>query len=167
MPQLPLLQTSSSCPDLIIRLSMLCIVSPFLVTWWGQLNVKFGSNIFCTPRDRNILLGVPYAKKKYSKNQVRNAGRALIGKRVMTQNEMFDIVNNWRFAHRYPLFRAKQLLARRAKKVDPSAIVVDRIKRLPSIETKLQLHPTMPLSNMQDIAGCRAIVSKSKMLPPY
>ncbi|MBK8466879.1 MAG: hypothetical protein IPL32_13705 [Chloracidobacterium sp.] len=111
-----------------------------------------------------IIDGVAYTPVKYSKNQIRNAGKALLGKREMPSDEMFAIVNNWRFAHRYPLMRAKRLLERRAHLVDPQALVVDRLKRLPSIETKLKLQPTMQLSNMQDIAGCRVIVASSMQL---
>src|SRR3989344_2389410 len=48
--------------------------------------------------------------------------------------------------------------------LDKSALVVQRLKRLPSILKKLKRRyegkePTMNLSQMQDIAGCRAVLS--------
>jgi ppGpp synthetase/RelA/SpoT-type nucleotidyltranferase len=46
-----------------------------------------------------------------------------------------------------------------AKRVDSEVLIAQRIKRLSSIEAKLERFPTMTLSQMQDIGGCRAIVS--------
>lgn len=37
-------------------------------------------------------------------------------------------------------------------------IVAQRLKRLPTIINKLERHPTMKLTRMQDIGGCRAIL---------
>ena len=42
--------------------------------------------------------------------------------------------------------------------VDTDAVVAQRLKRLSSIEFKLTRFPEMPLSRMQDIGGCRAVV---------
>lgn len=72
------------------------------------------------------------------------------------------IVNNWRAAHSYPLQAMKMTLKGRAKKICPTAIVAQRLKRLASIKLKLKLskeagqHPN--LSQMQDIGGCRAVM---------
>lgn len=40
----------------------------------------------------------------------------------------------------------------------PGSIVAQRLKRMPTIIDKLERHPTMQLSTMQDIGGVRAIV---------
>jgi Region found in RelA / SpoT proteins len=45
------------------------------------------------------------------------------------------------------------------KKVDPDALIAQRIKRLVSITAKLEHEPRMKFSQMQDIGGCRAVVS--------
>lgn len=74
------------------------------------------------------------------------------------QQPASDIVNNWRYAHNYPLNTFKVTLRRYAKKAFPAAIVAERRKRLESILFKLEREPTMRLTQMQDIAGCRAIV---------
>ena len=47
----------------------------------------------------------------------------------------------------------------RANSVDDVPIVAQRIKRLPSIRSKLERLPGMSLARMQDLGGCRAIVS--------
>jgi hypothetical protein len=51
-------------------------------------------------------------------------------------------------------------LLTRAKSVNRSAIIAQRLKRLPSIALKLRHNPNMKLSQMQDIGGCRAIMPK-------
>jgi CheY-like chemotaxis protein len=70
-----------------------------------------------------------------------------------------DVINNWRSSHNFPLNTFHIGLKKRAKIIDPKAITAQRIKRLASIETKLGRYPTMTLSQMQDIGGCRAIVA--------
>jgi len=49
-------------------------------------------------------------------------------------------------------------LRRRGARFSNEIIVAQIIKRLPSIELKLNIRPTMKLTQMQDIGGCRAIV---------
>jgi hypothetical protein len=49
-------------------------------------------------------------------------------------------------------------LLQRARSIDPAALIAQRLKRLPSIALKLQQDPSMRLSQMQDIGGCRAVV---------
>ncbi len=50
-------------------------------------------------------------------------------------------------------------LARLARDVDPAGVVAQRLKRMPQIVRKLGRHGSMNLSQMQDIAGCRAVLS--------
>src|SRR5262245_40890516 len=73
--------------------------------------------------------------------------------------DALDVINNWRASHNFPLNTFHVGLKRRAKLIDPNAITAQRIKRLASIEAKLMRFPTMTLSQMQDIGGCRAIVA--------
>jgi ppGpp synthetase/RelA/SpoT-type nucleotidyltranferase len=70
-----------------------------------------------------------------------------------------DIVNNWRSSHSFPLNTFTVGLKRRAKHIDASCIIAQRIKRMSSIELKLRRFKTMTLSQMQDLGGCRAIMS--------
>jgi hypothetical protein len=50
-------------------------------------------------------------------------------------------------------------LRRLARRQDANALVAQRIKRLSSISHKLERFPTMKLSQMQDIGGCRAVLA--------
>jgi ppGpp synthetase/RelA/SpoT-type nucleotidyltranferase len=63
----------------------------------------------------------------------------------------------------------KKTLKRKALKFDKNALTAQRLKRLPSILKKLQRvysgeKATMKLSQMQDIAGCRAVMSNVKFV---
>ncbi len=71
-----------------------------------------------------------------------------------------DIAGNWRSSHGYPLHVVKTLLRNRAKAVDTGALVAQRLKRMPSIITKLQRFHAMQLSTMQDLGGCRAVLRR-------
>ncbi|MGH9699141.1 MAG: RelA/SpoT domain-containing protein [Candidatus Acidiferrales bacterium] len=75
------------------------------------------------------------------------------------REEAIRIVDNWRSCHAYPLQVIKMTLLRRAKKIDPTALIAQRLKRRPSIELKLRDNQNMKLSQMQDIGGCRAVLS--------
>ncbi len=70
----------------------------------------------------------------------------------------FTIINNWRSSHSFPLNTFQSGLRNKAKQVDDRALVAQRLKRLSSIAAKLRRFREMKLSQMQDIAGCRAIV---------
>ena len=72
--------------------------------------------------------------------------------------EALQIVNNWRYSHNYPLNTFKVTLRKYAAKAYPSAVVAERRKRLESILSKLNRESSMRLTQMQDIAGCRAVV---------
>lgn len=69
------------------------------------------------------------------------------------------VVDSWRSCHAYALQVIKMTLLKRARKIDPSALVAQRLKRRPSIEIKLRDNPNMQLSQMQDLRGCRAVLS--------
>lgn len=101
-----------------------------------------------------------WKKVEYSKNQIQKAGK------IIRQNnddkekitEAIAIVDNWRAAHAFPL-HVIYVHLRRMSACDNDIIVAERLKRLNSIIKKLQREPTMNLWTMQDIGGCRVIVS--------
>jgi hypothetical protein len=89
-----------------------------------------------------------WVKPEYSREEINRAGRLLV--RVAAEgiadsetswNE-FDAaltrINNWRSSHGYPLFCLRINLARVAKRIDPKALIAQRVKRLISISTKLK-----------------------------
>lgn len=107
-----------------------------------------------------------HAEPEYSDYVVNMAGDALIGDpdaHLRLRAESFDplsIVNNWKAAHQYPQITFRSTLLKRTMAIDPShGIAVGRGKRLSSIKSKLERYNWLKLSEMQDIAGCRAIVS--------
>lgn len=69
------------------------------------------------------------------------------------------VVNNWRSSHSFPLNMIQNGLRARARGIDGRVIVAQRIKRLESIQQKLLRFPSTRLSQLQDLGGCRAIVS--------
>ncbi len=67
----------------------------------------------------------------------------------------FDLASRWRATHAGPLRTFRTRLWRR---VGNRGIVAQRLKRMPTIISKLERLPRLKLSKMQDIGGCRAIV---------
>lgn len=109
-----------------------------------------------------------WTKPEYRRGEVDAAGRRFVSlMRVGPWNEQdrldwvtsTDIINNWRAAHAYPLNTFQATLRGKTRKVDSNAIVAQRTKRLWSIWHKLDRFKTMQLTQMQDIAGCRAILA--------
>ena len=101
----------------------------------------------------------------YSKSKVDWAGDILISRTssMDEKDKALKILDNWRAIHRYPMHIFKKRLKRVSEKIDKDALTVQRLKRLPSTLKKLQRKyhgnkPTMKLSQMQDIAGCRAVM---------
>jgi hypothetical protein len=58
-----------------------------------------------------------------------------------------------------PLLTFRMGLSHRSRRVEPKAIVAQRLKRFSSVMNKLAREPQMKLSQMQDLGGCRAILS--------
>jgi len=111
-----------------------------------------------------------FTKPEHSKGRVDAAGHALaysVGSPMqqVTEDDL-EIIKNWRAAHHFPLQIIKMMLKGRAKRTDPKALVSQRMKRMPSIRNKLirGQSETMRLSQMQDIGGCRAVVSNMAAL---
>lgn len=111
-----------------------------------------------------------FAQPKFSIQEVNAAGRMLLRS---TDEELerwsdadwndyshaIDVINNWRGSHAYPLNTFTVNLRLITRKLTEDPLVAQRIKRLPSISLKLQLNRSMKLSQMQDLGGCRAILT--------
>lgn len=102
--------------------------------------------------------------RQFSKGQIDRAGETLIRADAAAEarNDALLIVNNWRSCHAFPLNTFQNGLRQVAKNVDGHSLVAQRIKRLSSIEGKLRRFPTMTLSQMQDLGGCRAILNDTR-----
>ncbi|MBU0472119.1 MAG: RelA/SpoT domain-containing protein, partial [Nanoarchaeota archaeon] len=103
-----------------------------------------------------------------SKSKVDKAGWILINNNSTTQQmeQATSVLDNWRSAHSFPLHIFKKRLKWVSEKIDPNSLVVQRLKRTPAIINKLIRDQTkhMNLSQMQDIGGCRAVVSNIKQV---
>ena len=103
-----------------------------------------------------------YEKPQHSLNQIDKAGKAILDHTQMAEG--IGVLNTWRVAHRYPLNALHMTLRNRAIRIDANAITAQRLKRLESVVRKLLRQPTLQMSQMQDIGGCRAILSNMNRL---
>lgn len=74
----------------------------------------------------------------------------------------FRIVDNYRSCHGYPINTFNSTLRQKLKLIDTNALVAQRLKRMPSIVSKLQRFKSMKLARMQDVGGLRAVVTTLK-----
>ncbi len=105
-----------------------------------------------------------WIEPNYSKEKVKRAGISLLRADLGT-DEFYNaslIFHNWRSAHAFPMQIMLDLLRKNSIRIDRRAIVVQRLKRVPSIFFKLVREKNMSLSRMEDIAGCRAVVDNSR-----
>lgn len=92
-----------------------------------------------------------------TKGQVNKAGEILRHNKF--NDDALNTVGAWRALHIYPLQLAFNLLKKYTDKVGNKAIYGQRLKRLPSIIYKLNRFPEIKLSRIQDIGGCRVILT--------
>ena len=107
-----------------------------------------------------------WVRPAYSKSMVDKAGRVLVDPSADIEDYIgaFAIVSNWRASHSFPLNTFTVTLKRKGQSIDSNCLVAQRIKRLASIEWKLQRFKGIRLSQLQDIGGCRAVVSNLDMV---
>ena len=72
--------------------------------------------------------------------------------------DAYQGILHWRACHGYPMNTFQANLRGSVAEVAKGAAVVQRLKRFPSIEKKLMDRSTMRLSQMQDVAGLRAVM---------
>lgn len=106
---------------------------------------------------------------EYTGKQIIKAGEALLDREHMTLNPdkftaAMDILSYWRFSHETPLENAFILLQEVSLKKDRKCIFAKRLKRHISIVRKLIRFKKMKLKNMQDIGGCRVVLTNHKKL---
>ena len=107
-----------------------------------------------------------WVKREHGKGAIDRAGAFLVpwwsGQAKLDWGEIpeaYEIIENWRTSDAMPLLTFRMALGNRAKRVEPKAIVAQRLKRYSSVMNKLVREPQMKLSQMQDLGGCRAILS--------
>lgn len=106
---------------------------------------------------------MPWIELKHSKRSVRRAGDFLIDLHEKLDLDKFlesyDILENWRSSHAYPIQSMLGYFRKKAFEIDNDSIVARRLKRTPSILAKLRREKGMKLDRMEDIGGCRIVVS--------
>lgn len=102
----------------------------------------------------------------YSKSAIRRSGDYLISENFDVHNflDSYDTLDNWRASHAYPIQSMLTYFRSKAFATDKNAIIVQRLKRTPSILAKLKREGGMKLDRMEDIGGCRIIVSNKKQV---
>lgn len=103
---------------------------------------------------------------KFSKKEITKAGiKILSTKDIEERNKALKKINKWRANHLHPLNVMKNALLRITDKHNVKPILVSqRLKRLTSIEYKLDLNEKMGLGGMQDIGGFRTVLKDTKDL---
>src|SRR5258708_32535246 len=106
-----------------------------------------------------------FSKPEYTHEEIDNAGHLLIevDERETSLDELkeaYDIVNNWRSSHSFPLRTIRYGIYHKAKRVAPKSVTVQRLKRIYSIALKLRRFRKLKLSEMQDLGGCRCVVNQ-------
>ena len=95
----------------------------------------------------------------YKKKQINDAGDVIRSGSATPEERAtaLKVIDNWRSAHAYPLHVFYTNLRRKAGS-NTDILVVQRLKRLQSIEAKLQHEEGMQLYRMQDLGGCRMVL---------
>lgn len=101
---------------------------------------------------------------RFSRAEIDRAGRTLLDEASSADaiDKAWDRLANWRSVHAFPLNTVTMDLRQKVRRVAPSALVVQRLKRARSILAKLGREASMRLTQMQDIGGCRAVVGSIK-----
>ena len=103
-------------------------------------------------------------KPVHSRKKVKKAGDILrnVTASAQDRDDAMDVLSNWRAIHSYPINTFQATLREKLYHIDREGLVAQRLKRTPSIISKLQRFPQMNLARMQDIGGLRAVVKNIK-----
>jgi hypothetical protein len=104
--------------------------------------------------------GVKYDRPRFPIPFVNKSGERL---RTSDQNDDdLQVIGNWRSSHAFPLLTFRTTLGRRGRSIEPKVIISQRLKRLTSIAAKLNRFRNLRLTAIQDIGGCRAVLSSER-----
>ncbi len=103
---------------------------------------------------------------KYGRNQINKAGDILLTSSNNEEvNRVIEIINDWRTLHLPALDELQNAIVSvlETERIQIH-LVSRRLKRLSSIQNKLDRNPTMKLGGLQDIGGLRIVVSTMNVL---
>ena len=107
----------------------------------------------------NAVIDTEKLVKRPSNKEVSRAGEII---RTSTDDqkvfEAISVLDNWRSLHSTPLNAMRKYVMGVLKRKKFSAIIGQRLKRMPSIITKIKRFEGMSASRMQDIGGIRIIL---------
>lgn len=108
----------------------------------------------------NIIKQPRWKTFEYTQGEVNRAGKIVCSSTSTPEEKehAIEVIDNWRATHAYPL-QIFYMHLHRISKDKENTIVVQRLKRLDSILKKIERNPKMDLWRMQDLGGCRVIVS--------
>lgn len=107
------------------------------------------------------IIPMAWSQLVHGEAEVNWAGKTWIDGTASEQDKdkALEIIGNFRTAHNYPLNVFQMTLRRKANEVENNCWIAQRIKRLSSIDYKLKKLGWLNLYDMQDMAGCRAILT--------
>lgn len=85
------------------------------------------------------------------------------GKEGLSEEEFMEL-HNFRMSYRDSLKHVYNLVNAIAQSIDKKSITTFRIKRIESILSKMKRQPKMDPKRMNDVAGCRCILTKVKSI---
>ena len=102
-----------------------------------------------------------WIEPKYSKKRIKKAGSILVHSDISSEEYAAElpVLQNWRSSHAFPMQVMLDFLRKNALRIDKKANAVQRLKRTDSIKAKLEKEKGMSLARMEDIAGCRVVLS--------
>ncbi|MBQ7257091.1 MAG: RelA/SpoT domain-containing protein [Abditibacteriota bacterium] len=108
---------------------------------------------------------------EYSKTQINRAGKDICNG-IGNEKENLKIIDYWRELHSHPMhivyIRLKRFIEEKNKRIKGKkykSVVSARLKRLTSIKKKIA--KKTELARMQDLGGCRLVVSTIKKVYDY
>ncbi len=90
--------------------------------------------------------------------QLNKAGNIIRNGTEEEQERAIITLNEWRANHMLPLRSIRAMVDRRLNKLVINSTIVQRLKRMSSIISKIKRFPDMAVSRMQDVGGIRIIV---------
>jgi ppGpp synthetase/RelA/SpoT-type nucleotidyltranferase len=106
-----------------------------------------------------------WIEPQFTASRVAAAGRRI--RKGNPTEEDWQVFENWRRAHAYVLNTFQMRLRNVRGRFGPQVQIAQRHKRKPTIVDKLSREPSMQLSKMHDIAGCRAICTSISELRQF
>ncbi len=102
-----------------------------------------------------------WTERRFTKGEIDRAGDLFRIEQPLEDGlvRAYEVLDNWRSAHSFPLNAMQIWLRRNARSVSKTALIAQRLKRVVSIVLKLRRFRDMKLSRMHDLGGCRAVMT--------